>query len=175
MPTRTDAHLPIAHHGSGATIAAPAMAPDTLMLALAWRYLKPVFCYFAVIVTLYLLVFFAIYGLCGQWMPYKYHTYYFTGDRYFLCSRLRYSTLWDRCPRVMGYIEPIYSPILTTIEISQSNACPPGLIGDAWHLRGLFAHCNRGIVGLRCMFPCCQKISILNTSTDLSASGLTSR
>ena len=33
MPTRTGAHLPIAHNASGATIANPAMAPDTSMFA----------------------------------------------------------------------------------------------------------------------------------------------
>ncbi len=35
MPTRMDAHLPIAHGAAGATIAAPAMIPATLMLAKA--------------------------------------------------------------------------------------------------------------------------------------------
>jgi len=32
MPTRTDANLPIDHSAPGATIARPAMVPDTLML-----------------------------------------------------------------------------------------------------------------------------------------------
>ncbi len=34
MPTRTGAHLPIAHHVAGATIADQAMAPDTSMFAI---------------------------------------------------------------------------------------------------------------------------------------------
>ncbi len=34
MPVRSDAHLPIAYSASCATIASPAMVPDTLMLDL---------------------------------------------------------------------------------------------------------------------------------------------